>query len=223
MRSTGLHHHLSSIRLKDIQSTFNLIKLIITCIATLEDGGNILEHLDREQVDASVDVARDERRRLLDIMHNLICLLIDAKAAIVEGLLGLDLDTHHHVLHPFLAMAQHFVQGQITENIAKDEKEGLGIAGKDQIAEQVDRASRAEQGVLLEVADLNFELFLHLANETVQLLSRLEEANQQDLAQTVNTAACLNVMLDNGEAGNWEQWLRDVQRERSETGSLQQF
>ena len=75
-------------------------------------------------------------------------------------------------------MPKHFVQWQIGENVAKDQEERLGIAAQHQITEQVDRSGRAEECILLEVANLELELFLHLSNESIQLFGRLEEANQ---------------------------------------------
>ena len=72
----------------------------------------------------------------------------------------------------------------------------------------------------LEVSNVEFVLVLHFADETVELLSWLEESDKEDLLDRFDRSAALDMMLDKRKTCDWEEGLWEVEGKRAESSSL---
>lgn len=188
----------------------------------LEDLGDVVENFSRKKIDSTVDVVGDEAGRLLDVVDDFVRLRIHSHATVVHALLIFNLNTHDEVLHPLFAEGNHVGEdaAEVAENITEDKEEGFCARSEDKISEEVNASCCSEERIFLEISNVEFVLVLHFSDETVELLSWLEESDKEDLLDCFDRSAALDVMLDKRKTCDWEEGLWEVEGKRAESSSL---
>lgn len=184
------------------------------------DGGE--DGFGGEEVDTAVDEVADVGFGFLDVMQDTAGVGVGDDATEVGGGIVADTGAQDDGLGILLVEElQHIVEGERAADIGVEDEQALGAALENDVAEVVETASGAEGLVLAQVLD----------GDGGELLGRvLDEVAENRFIVVSDNVDLLDLLVgdavnggeavpDDGVAGNFEERLGDVKRERAETGS----
>ncbi|KAI6757428.1 hypothetical protein HG531_003253 [Fusarium graminearum] len=184
------------------------------------DGGE--DCLGGEEVDTTVDEVADARLGLLDVVKNTACVRVGDDATKVCGSLVAHTGSENNGLGILVVEElEHLIERERAADIGVEDKEALGAALEDSITEVVETTSGSKSLVLAQVLD----------GDAGELLGRvLDEVAEDGLVVVADDVDLLDLLVgnagdggeavpDDGVAGDFEQRLGQVERQRAETGS----
>lgn len=187
--------------------------------ATLNGRSNRREDgIGGEEVDAAVDQVADVRLGLLDVVKHAAGVGVGDDAAKVGGGVVADAGTEDDGLGvPLNEELEHLFQRERAADVGVEDEEALGAALEDGISEVVQTAGGAQCLVLAQIPQVNAGEFLGRVLDEVAEDGLVVVADDVDFLDLLDAGNGREAVPDDGVAGDFEEGLGEVKRERAES------
>lgn len=171
-----------------------------------------------EEVDTAVDQVADVRLGLLDIVKHSAGVGVGDDAAKVGGGVVADAGAEDDGLGvPLNEELEHLLQRERAADVGIEDKEALGAALEDGISEVVQTTSGAQRLVLAQISQVDAGELLGRVLDEVAEDGLVVVADDVDVLDLLDAGNGREAVPDDGVAGDFEEGLGEVKRERAES------
>lgn len=171
-----------------------------------------------EEVDAAVDQIADVRLGLLDVVKHAAGVGVGDDAAKVGGGVVADAGAENDGLGvPLDEELEHLLQRERAADVGVEDEEALGAALEDGISEVVQAAGGAQRLVLAQVSQVDAGELLGRVLDEVAEDGLVVVADDVDVLDLLDAGNGREAVPDDGVAGDFEEGLGEVKRERAES------
>lgn len=180
------------------------------------DGGE--DGIGGEEVDATVDQVADVRLGLLDVVKHSAGVGVGDDAAKVGGGVVADAGAENDGLGvPLDEELEHLLERERAADVGVENKEALGAALEDGIAEVVQAAGGAQRLVLAQISQVDAGELLGRVLDEVAEDRLVVVADDVDFLDVLDAGDGRQAVPDDGVAGDFEKGLGEIKRERAES------